>query len=164
MYIKPIRNKNDYELACKRIEEILQAEPGTPEDDELNCRRPLTLGDIRTLSRVMQIPTEILSQEYSLRNASSKDTSKRRGKSQVLNRQIELSGRGASIISEYPGYGQRAAAEPGARPTTLSKSWGKPLHMSLMNVKPDSLTFRGWTSSGCGTDLPTYFDINMDIV
>lgn len=35
MNIKPIRTKEDYEAACKRIDEIFQAEPGTPEDDEL---------------------------------------------------------------------------------------------------------------------------------
>jgi len=33
--IKPVRNKEDYEAACRRIDEIFQAEPGTPEDDEL---------------------------------------------------------------------------------------------------------------------------------
>ncbi|MGO9121464.1 MAG: helix-turn-helix domain-containing protein [Desulfomonilaceae bacterium] len=36
MNIKPIRTKKDYELACKRIDEIFQAEPGSPEDDELD--------------------------------------------------------------------------------------------------------------------------------
>ena len=35
MNIKPIRTEAEYERACKRIDEILQAEPGTPEDDEL---------------------------------------------------------------------------------------------------------------------------------
>lgn len=35
MNIKPIRTEEDYEAACKRIDEIFQAEPGTPEEDEL---------------------------------------------------------------------------------------------------------------------------------
>jgi len=35
MNIKPIRTEVGYEAACKRIDEIFQAEPGTPEDDEL---------------------------------------------------------------------------------------------------------------------------------
>ena len=33
--IKPIKNDADLDAALKRIEEIFQAEPGTPEDDEL---------------------------------------------------------------------------------------------------------------------------------
>ena len=35
MKIRPIRTEEDYEAACKRIDSIFQAEPGTPEDDEL---------------------------------------------------------------------------------------------------------------------------------
>jgi HTH-type transcriptional regulator / antitoxin HigA len=35
MDIRLIRTREDYEAACKRIDEIFQAEPGTPEDDEL---------------------------------------------------------------------------------------------------------------------------------
>ncbi len=35
MKIKPVRTKKDYQAACKRIDEIFQAEPGSPEDDEL---------------------------------------------------------------------------------------------------------------------------------
>lgn len=35
MNIKPIRTEKDYEAACKRIDEIFQAESGTLEDDEL---------------------------------------------------------------------------------------------------------------------------------
>jgi len=35
MRIRPIRTKEDYEAACKRIDSIFQAEPGSPEDDEL---------------------------------------------------------------------------------------------------------------------------------
>ena len=33
--IKPIRTDEDLTAALARIEEIFQAEPGTPEDDEL---------------------------------------------------------------------------------------------------------------------------------
>lgn len=121
MTIKPIYTEEDYETACKRIDEIFHAEPGTPEDDELqilvtlvdayeekhfplgmpnpieaikiqmenlgvsrkelmdslkkssgrvsdilNCRRALTLPDIRILSKLLHIPVEVLSQDYPL--------------------------------------------------------------------------------------------------
>lgn len=124
MDIKPIPTEDNYEAACRRIDEIFHAEPGSPEDDELeilvtlvdayeeehfpigmpdpieairtrmddlgltrkhlmehlgkssgrisdilNRRRPLTLGDVRTLSRLLHIPTEILTQEYPLQGA-----------------------------------------------------------------------------------------------
>jgi HTH-type transcriptional regulator/antitoxin HigA len=35
MEIRPMRTEEDYEAACKRIDEIFQAEPGTPEEEEL---------------------------------------------------------------------------------------------------------------------------------
>jgi len=128
MNIKPIKTEEDYEAACKRIDEIFQAEPGTPEEEELdllvtlvdayeekhfpmgkphpieaikiqmealgisrkdlmehlgkssgrisdilNCRRALTLNDIRKLSKLLHIPIEVLSQEYRLERSGSKD-------------------------------------------------------------------------------------------
>jgi HTH-type transcriptional regulator / antitoxin HigA len=128
MNIRPIRTEEDYEAACKRIDEIFQAEPGSPEDDELeilatlvdayeekhfpigmphpieaikvrmedlgltrkdlmenlgkssgrvsdilNCRRALTLGDVRTLSKLLQLPTDVLSQEYPLEESTPKE-------------------------------------------------------------------------------------------
>lgn len=127
MNIKPIKTEEDYEAACKRIDEIFQAEAGTPEDDELeilvtlvdayeekhfpmgkphpieaikiqmeshgitrkdlmehlgkssgrisdmlNCRRALTLNDIRNLGKLLHIPMEVLSQEYQLERSGSK--------------------------------------------------------------------------------------------
>ncbi len=121
MNIKPIRTEEDYEAACKRIDEIILAEPGTNEEEELdilatlvdayeekhfpigkphpieaikiqmenlgvsrkdlmenlgkssgrvsdilNTRRHLTLTDIRTLSTLLHIPIEVLSQDYPL--------------------------------------------------------------------------------------------------
>jgi HTH-type transcriptional regulator / antitoxin HigA len=36
MEIKPIRTEEDYEAACKRIDEIFHAEPGTQEEEELD--------------------------------------------------------------------------------------------------------------------------------
>lgn len=124
MDIKPIRTEQDYDLACKRIEQIFHSEPDSKEDDELevlitlinayeevhfpigaphpieaikiqmqnlgvsrkelmehlrksggrisdilNCRRGLTLGDIRTLNRTLHIPVEVLSQDYPLEKA-----------------------------------------------------------------------------------------------
>ena len=35
MNIKPVKNKKDYEKALKRLEDIFDAKPGTPEGDEL---------------------------------------------------------------------------------------------------------------------------------
>ncbi len=119
--IKPIRTEEDYDAACKRIDEIFHAKPGTPEDDELevlltlvekyddehvriemphplemikmqmealevnpaklaghmgvneddvsdilDCKRPLTLHEIRVLSKVLRIPAEVLLQEYQI--------------------------------------------------------------------------------------------------
>ncbi len=127
MNIRPIRTAEEYEEACKRIDEIFQAEPGSPEDDVLeilatlvdayeekhfpigmphpieaikirmedlgltrkdlmehlgkssgrvsdilNRRRALTLGDVRTLSRLLHIPTEVLSQEYPIEESKPK--------------------------------------------------------------------------------------------
>jgi HTH-type transcriptional regulator/antitoxin HigA len=34
--IKPIRTEEDYESACRRIDEIFQAEPGSKEEEELD--------------------------------------------------------------------------------------------------------------------------------
>lgn len=119
MEIRPIRTEEDYEAACGRIDEIFHAEPGTPEDDELeilatlvekydddhvhirkphpiemikmqmealevspedlakhlgvsegavsdilDCKRALTLNDIRVLNKVLRINAETLLQEY----------------------------------------------------------------------------------------------------
>lgn len=130
MNIRPIRTEIDYEAACRRIDEIFHAEPGSPEDDELeilvtlvdayeeehfpmgmpdpieairirmddlgltrkhlmehlgkssgrvsdilNRRRPLTLGDVRTLSKLLYIPTEVLTQEYPLEEPKPKAAS-----------------------------------------------------------------------------------------
>jgi len=128
MDIRPIRTEEDYEAACRRIDEIFQAEPGSPEDDELevlatlvdayeekhfsigmphpieaikismenlgltrrdlmehlgkssgrvsdllNCRRALTLGDIRVLSKLLHVPMEVLSQEYPIEETKPKE-------------------------------------------------------------------------------------------
>lgn len=36
MNIKPIKSERDYELALERIDELIEARPGTPEGDELD--------------------------------------------------------------------------------------------------------------------------------
>ena len=129
MNIKPIRTEEGYEAACTRIDVIFQAEPGTPEEEELdvlvtlidayeekhfpmgkphpieaikiqmegleisrkdlmehlgkssgrisdilNCRRALTLNDIRKLSKLLHIPMEVLSQEYQLEPPEPKES------------------------------------------------------------------------------------------
>lgn len=134
MNIRPIRTEEDYEESCKRIDEIFQAEPGSPEDDELeilvtlvdayeekhflidmphpieaikirmedlglarkdlmehlgkssgrvsdilNCRRALTLGDVRAFSKLLHIPTKVLSQEYPLEEVKPKESLKTAG-------------------------------------------------------------------------------------
>ncbi len=121
MDIRPIRTEADYEAACKRIDDIFQAEPGSEAEEELdilatlvdayeekqfpiqkphpieaikiqmenlgvsrkdlmellgkssgrisdilNCKRHLTLGDIRKLIVFLHIPIDVLSQDYSL--------------------------------------------------------------------------------------------------
>jgi HTH-type transcriptional regulator/antitoxin HigA len=43
--------------------------------DILNCRRGLTLADIRTLSKMLHIPLEVLSQDYRLEKAPSNQSS-----------------------------------------------------------------------------------------
>jgi HTH-type transcriptional regulator / antitoxin HigA len=128
MDIRPIKTEEDYDAACKRIDEIFQAEPGTPEEEELdilvtlvdayeekhfpmgkphpieavkiqmealgisrkdlmqhlgkssgrisdmlNCRRALTLNDIRKLSKLLHIPMEVLSREYRLESTGPKE-------------------------------------------------------------------------------------------
>ena len=125
MTIKPIRTEEDYEAACARIDEIFQAEPGSPEEEELevlvtlvddyerrsfpvdmphpidavtiqmqnlnvtrrdlmvllgrssgrvsdllNCRRHMTLNDIRILSEQLHLPLEVLTQKYPVCSAS----------------------------------------------------------------------------------------------
>ena len=132
MHIKPIKSEEDYEAACKRIDEIFQAEPGSKEEEELdilatlvdayeekhfpmgkphpieaikiqmeglgisrkdlredlgkssgrisdilNCRRALTLNDIRKLSKLLHIPMEVLSQEYQLEALEPKEVHNR---------------------------------------------------------------------------------------
>jgi HTH-type transcriptional regulator/antitoxin HigA len=139
MDIRPIRTEEDYEAACRRIDEIFQAEPGSAEDDELeilatlvdayeekhfpigkphpieaikismenlgltrkdlmehlgkssgrvsdmlNCRRALTLGDIRELNRLLHLPMEVLSQDYPLEEAKPKETLKATGSAATL--------------------------------------------------------------------------------
>jgi HTH-type transcriptional regulator / antitoxin HigA len=36
MTIRPIRTEETYEAACRRIDELFQAEPGSPEEEELD--------------------------------------------------------------------------------------------------------------------------------
>jgi antitoxin component HigA of HigAB toxin-antitoxin module len=87
MDIKPIRTEQDYDLACKRIEAIFQKiqmqnlgvsrkdlmghlrKSGGRISDILNCRRRLTLADIRTLSNMLRVPIDVLSQDYPLEKA-----------------------------------------------------------------------------------------------
>ena len=128
MNIKPIKTEEDYEAACKRIDEIFQVEPGSKEEEELdilvtlvdayeekhfpmgkphpieaikiqmeglgisrkdlmehlgkssgrisdllNCRRTLTLNDIRKLSKLLHIPLEVVSQDYQLEAPGPKE-------------------------------------------------------------------------------------------
>lgn len=132
MKIRPIKTEEDYEATCKRIDVIFQAEPGTPEEEELdilvtlvdayeekhfpigmphpieaikfqmeglgisrkdlmehlgkssgrisdllNCRRALTLNDIRKLSKLLRIPMEVLAQEYRLEAPEPKEVHNR---------------------------------------------------------------------------------------
>ena len=92
MDIKPIRTEQGYDLACKRIEAIFQKiqmqnlgvsrkdlmghlrKSGGRVSDILNCRRRLTLADIRTLSKILRVPIDVLSQDYPLEKPVSKQS------------------------------------------------------------------------------------------
>lgn len=60
-------------LSRKELMEGLNKSSGRI-SDILNCRRALTLADIRVLSKLLHIPVETLSQNYPLEKARSKDT------------------------------------------------------------------------------------------
>ena len=96
MNINPIRTDEDYEAACKRIDEIFQAEPGTPEDDELEVL--LTLVDKYQEEHFpMKMPDPIVAIEIQMENLglSRKDLMECLGKSSgrisdMLNRRRAL--------------------------------------------------------------------------
>jgi HTH-type transcriptional regulator / antitoxin HigA len=97
MNIKPIRSEEDYEAACSRIDEIFQAEPGSPEDDELEIL--LTLVEkYQDEHYAMRMPDPIVAIEIQMRNLglSRKDLMECLGKSSgrvsdILNRRRALS-------------------------------------------------------------------------
>jgi HTH-type transcriptional regulator/antitoxin HigA len=60
-------------LSRKELMEGLNKSSGRI-SDILNCRRALTLADIRVLSKLLHIPVETLSQDYPLEKVRSKDT------------------------------------------------------------------------------------------
>ncbi len=60
-------------LSRKELMEGLNKSSGRI-SDILNCRRALTLADIRVLSKLLHIPVEALSQEYTLQKVRSEDT------------------------------------------------------------------------------------------
>jgi HTH-type transcriptional regulator/antitoxin HigA len=96
MDIKPIRSEEDYEAACKRIDEIFQAESGTEEDDELEIL--LTLVDAYEEQQFrIEMPDPIEAIEIQMGNLgiSRKDLMAYLGKSSgrisdVLNRRRAL--------------------------------------------------------------------------
>ena len=91
MNIKPIRTEQDYDLACKRIEADFSKDSnakfgsvpkrnnpmghlrksGGRVSDILNCRRRLTLADIRTRGNMLRVPIDVLSQDYPLEKPES---------------------------------------------------------------------------------------------
>ncbi|MEW6112141.1 MAG: helix-turn-helix domain-containing protein [Thermodesulfobacteriota bacterium] len=96
MDIKPIRTEENYEAACKRIDEIFQAEPGTEEDDELEIL--LTLVDAyeeQQFRVAMPDPIEAIEIQMGNLGISRKDLMESLGKSSgrisdILNRRRAL--------------------------------------------------------------------------
>jgi HTH-type transcriptional regulator/antitoxin HigA len=96
MKIKPIRTEEDYEAACKRIDEIFHANEGTEEDDELDVL--LTLVDKYEEERFpigMTHPIEAIRMQMEHLNLSRNDMMERLGKSSgrisdILNRRRRL--------------------------------------------------------------------------
>lgn len=96
MNIKPIRTEEDYEAACKRIDEIFQADEGTPEDDELEVL--LTLVDKYEEERFhigMPHPIDAIRIQMENLNISRNDLMEKLGKSSgrmsdILNRKRRL--------------------------------------------------------------------------
>lgn len=54
MTVTPIRNENDHKNALARIEQLFDAEPGTPEGDELEVL--ITLVDYYEVQPVFRMP------------------------------------------------------------------------------------------------------------
>lgn len=96
MDIKPIRTEEDYEAASRRIDEIFQAEEGTPEDDELEVL--LTLVDKYEEEHFtigMPHPIEAIRLQMENLNISRNDLMEKLGKSSgrisdILNRRRRL--------------------------------------------------------------------------
>jgi HTH-type transcriptional regulator / antitoxin HigA len=106
MTIKPIHNENDYEDACKRIDEILQAEPGSPEDQELEIL--VALVDLYESQRFpvgMLDPIEAIKIQMANTGVTRKDLMEWLGKSSgrisdLLNRRRHLTIEAIRTLSE----------------------------------------------------------------
>ena len=61
--IKPIRTKKDYESACLRIEELMEAVPGTAEFDELDVMTDL-VGLYESTHAPMGYPSPVAAIEF----------------------------------------------------------------------------------------------------
>jgi HTH-type transcriptional regulator/antitoxin HigA len=80
--IKPIRTERDYELACKRIDEIFQAESGSPEDDEPDILATLVDAyEQKHFPIVMPHPIEAIKIQMEAHGVSRKDLMEWLGKS-----------------------------------------------------------------------------------
>ena len=73
----------DLGLSRKDLMEHLGKSSGRV-SDILNCRRALTLGDVRTLSSLLHLPAEVLLQEYPLEEGKPKEDPQSDGKCRDL--------------------------------------------------------------------------------
>lgn len=97
MDIKPIRSESDYETVLKEIEQLLEAEPGTPEDDRLEVLSTLAAAyeDVHYKIPLPNNAAEVLEYFMEKRSLSRADLipylGSRQRVSEVLNRKRGLS-------------------------------------------------------------------------
>lgn len=83
MNVRPIRTEEDYDAACKRIDEIFQAEPGTPEDDELEILLTLVEKyDDEHVSIRMPHPIDMMKMQMEALDINLADLARHLGESQ----------------------------------------------------------------------------------
>ncbi len=100
--IKPICSKKDYELALRRIEELLDAQSGTPDGDELEVLTTLVAVYEEAVLPI-DVPDPVTAIEFAMeqRGYTQKDLATLIGKaraSEVLNRKRSLSMNQAKIL------------------------------------------------------------------
>jgi HTH-type transcriptional regulator / antitoxin HigA len=96
MYIKPIKTKEDYQTALKKIESLFDAKPDTPEGDHLEVLTTLVEDyEYKHYSIPLPDPIEAINYHMESRGLSRRDLERCIGSrarvSEVLNRKRPLS-------------------------------------------------------------------------